>query len=367
MPNDLVLLTGATGLVGFRTLRTALENGYRVRAVVRSTAKADAVRTNKASNVEPGQLDFVIVPDFLEAGAFDEAVRDVRYIVHVASPVPKEGLTGADDLDAEMIQPAVRGTLSILEAARKAGSVKRVVVTSSMVATLPLAVLLGNPSTEVFGPDYRAEGIPAPYMRSPDVAYVASKIAALKSASELVAENKPAFDVIHIHPSFVIGRDDMTATSKGCISSTNALALDLVLGKKEELPRLFATVHVDDVALAHVRALGESVAGNQSFLVSDSEEEHVQVGSRIRFCVNSADHQPQWNDAITYVNQKFPTAVAKGILPNDGSVPSAAVRMDTSKTKEVLGIHPKTFEEQVLSVVGHYLEVLESESKELHE
>ena len=277
MSGDLVLLTGATGLVGFRTLRTALEHGYRVRAVVRNQAKADAVRTNKALEAAAGQLEFVIVTDFLANGAFDEAVQDVRHIIHVASPVPKEGLTAADDLEAEYMKPAVQGTLGMLESAHRAGLVKRIVVTSSMVATLPLDVLFGNPSTEVFGPEYRADDIPAPYLNNPSVAYVASKIAALKCAERWVSENKPAFDVIHVHPSFVLGKDDMKTTSKSFATSTNALAMDLVLGKKEELPRLFATVHVDDVALAHVKALGDFVAGNQSFLVSNTDEEEVQV------------------------------------------------------------------------------------------
>jgi hypothetical protein len=55
--------------------------------------------------------------------------------------------------------------------------------------------------------------------------------------------------------------------------------------------------------------------------------------------------------------------VTQGLLPNNGSIPSSAVRLDTSKTKTILGIKPKTFEEQVVSVVDHYLEVLETESK----
>lgn len=277
MSSGIVLLTGASGLVGFRTLCTALEHGYRVRAVVRSKTSADAVRTNKALHAAPGQLDFVIVPDFLAVGAFDEAVRNVRHIIHIASPVPKEGLTDADDLEATLVQPAVRGTLGVFESARKAGCVERIVVTSSCVATLPLDVLFGGSSPEIFGPDYRANEIPAPYMDNPQVAYVASKIAALKSGEEWVSQNKPAFDVVHIHPSFVIGRDDMTRTSKGFMSSTNSLVLDLVLGKEDAMPRMFATVHVDDVALAHVRALGQGIAGNQSFLLSNAEEEEGEV------------------------------------------------------------------------------------------
>ncbi|KAK3617495.1 hypothetical protein LTR56_025258 [Elasticomyces elasticus] len=60
MSGDLVLITGATGHLGFRTLRFALEHGYNVRADVRSEAKADKIKSNsvlKAMNKE-AQLSF---------------------------------------------------------------------------------------------------------------------------------------------------------------------------------------------------------------------------------------------------------------------------------------------------------------------
>lgn len=44
--NDLVLITGVSGHVGFAVLREALKQGYNVRAVVRSEAKAKLVGEN---------------------------------------------------------------------------------------------------------------------------------------------------------------------------------------------------------------------------------------------------------------------------------------------------------------------------------
>lgn len=89
MPGDRVLITGATGHIGFRTLRYALDNGYTVKAAVRSEQKAETVRSNPALRAykNSSQLSFVIVPDLTVEGAYDTAVNGVKYIVHIASPL----------------------------------------------------------------------------------------------------------------------------------------------------------------------------------------------------------------------------------------------------------------------------------------
>lgn len=49
---------------------------------------------------------------------------------HIASPLPQN----VRDVETDLLQPAIRGTLNILKAATKAGTVKAVVVTSSFAA-----------------------------------------------------------------------------------------------------------------------------------------------------------------------------------------------------------------------------------------
>lgn len=90
MSAGLVLITGATGLIGFRTLLDLLQDGYRVRAAVRSGAENQVILNNKAlkSLDVPFDLSFVVVPDIQAKGAYDEAVKDVDYVIHIASPVP---------------------------------------------------------------------------------------------------------------------------------------------------------------------------------------------------------------------------------------------------------------------------------------
>lgn len=279
MARDLVLLTGASGFIGFATLQAALSHGYQVRAAVRSGQKADLVRSSSTMrDVRGDQLEFVIVPDFLVEGAFDEAVKGVKFIVHVASPLPDpKWSVENDDLDALMVQPAVQGTLGLFRSAQKVKCVQRVVVTSSVASLAPFANIAGEPTEQRFGPQDRCDPIPSPFMNIPQVAYHTSKILALKRAEDFVQSEKPSFDVIHIHPTIVLGRDELATTPEAVDSGSNAWALGPALGRRSEKPVPAIVTHVDDVALAHVRALNPDVPGNQSFLLNNSEGDNWTV------------------------------------------------------------------------------------------
>lgn len=284
MAGDLVLLTGSTGFVGFAVLRAALQHGYNVRAAVRSEEKAKTVRSNPTlKDVSEEQLSFVVVPDFLKEGAFDDAMKNVKYILHVASPIPLKHISGDDDLDAIFIQPAIQGTLGVFRSAQKAGNVKRVVVTSSAAAIIPLSIMLGEKTDDVVTPESRVEAAPSPYMNHTQVAYAASKVLALNHAEEYVAKEKPSFDVIHIHPTVVLGRNELALTSKDVDAGSCEYALGLVLGRHAESPFPIAVTHIEDVALSHIRALNPQVSGNQSFLLSNSGKEGYHVSCSIFF------------------------------------------------------------------------------------
>jgi nucleoside-diphosphate-sugar epimerase len=277
MAGELALLTGATGFVGFATLRQALKHGYKVRAAVRSEKKAETVRSNPTlKDISEDQLSFVVIPDFLADGAFDESIKDVDYILHIASPIPRPELTGNEDLKAEFITPAIQATESVIKSAHKVGkNVKRIVITSSAAAIVPVSAFAG--SDEVWTPEHRTDPIPEPYFNNVQVAYGTSKTLALKAAEDFVAAEKPDFDIIHIHPVLVVGRDELALTSKDVASGSNqyAIAGPLGISNAEGFP--VVVTHIDDVALAHIRALDPKVAGNQSFLLSSTGSEGYTV------------------------------------------------------------------------------------------
>lgn len=291
------------------------------------------------------QLSFFVVPDMLAPGAFDAAIKGVKYVIHIASPVFGHVEVAPEDHHKHFIEPAVRGTIAMLEAAKASGTVKRVVVTSSVVAQIPLAAMFVEESDHVFVAEDRLPEMEAPYANAP-FAYAASKIASLNTSERWMIDQAPSFDLINIMPSVVVGRDDLIFSSNGVSSlegGTNSFIMAPILGVTAP-PFGGTSVHNDDVALAHVLALDPAVEGNQSFITSSDGI----AGMR-------------FDDAMAIVAKRFPEAVAKGILPNNGSAPTIHVKLDVSKTERILGFKHKNFEEQVVNIVDHYLELLEKE------
>lgn len=135
MAGDLVLITGATGFVGFAVLRDALKAGYRLRAIVRSESKGKKLAEYpviKNLTKDGDNFEYVVVPDFTTPGALDEAAKGAKYVLHVASPLPNDvkGLA-PEQMEERIVGAAVKMTKAVLEAADKAGTVERVVITSS--------------------------------------------------------------------------------------------------------------------------------------------------------------------------------------------------------------------------------------------
>lgn len=271
-PQSIVLLTGGSGFLGAWILRTLLESNLRVRAVVRSQSKADYLLDRFHQHRD--NLEFKIVQDITVPGAFDEVFEDgsVQGVIHSSSPMP----TANPDEDPDLhIRPAVEGTHSILQSAAKANTVKRVVITSSLVAVLepkkaPVTYTEDSwNNTAVSTVRERGKGAP-PYSK-----YTASKVLAEQSAWEFVKEKGPSFDLVTLLPSYIWGPilSETTVNIKG----SNAYLLDRL--KQDRLEKLksqealmeLRMVDVRDLAMLHVQALLVPAAGGERILASANE------------------------------------------------------------------------------------------------
>lgn len=198
-----ILVTGATGFVGSHVVKQLLQRGYKVRGTVRDLTQATwLVRDQFKKYVESGKFELVAVPDLAVEGAFDEAVKGVSAIIHIATIVT------FDPNPNNVIPQAVAGVKSILKAAAQEPSVKRFVFTSSIVAArIPMV----GDDTRVVRDTWndaavQAAWAPPPYEASRGMyTYAASKVAAEKELWKFVDEQKPHFAVNVIAPSGITG------------------------------------------------------------------------------------------------------------------------------------------------------------------
>ena len=105
---DLMLVTGATGFVGSAVVRTLLDAGQRVRALVRKTSRLDNLH---GLDVETATGD-LCAPETLE-----RAVQGCRGVFHVAADYRLWTLH-----PSELYATNVRGSRNLLLAAANAGA-----------------------------------------------------------------------------------------------------------------------------------------------------------------------------------------------------------------------------------------------------
>nr|CAB3497687.1 unnamed protein product [Digitaria exilis] len=185
---ETVMVTGASGFIGSTLVRRLLDRGYTVRAgLLNPDDKAETDHLVALAGGE-GRLSFFRC-DLLDGAALLDAARGCSGIFHLASPCT---------VDAnQLIVPAVEGTLNVLRAAKEAGGVRRVVVTSSISAIVPSP---GWPAGEVR--DERC-WTDIDYCEKNGVWYPASKTLAEKAAWKFAEEN--GLDVVVVNPGTVLG------------------------------------------------------------------------------------------------------------------------------------------------------------------
>ncbi|KAG0651165.1 Cercosporin toxin biosynthesis cluster 6 [Hyphodiscus hymeniophilus] len=352
MSAKLVLVTGATGHLGFRVLVEALEAGYRVKAPVRRAEQIPAIKAAPSVQKYLNELEFVVVPDIVASGAYNTALQGVTYVIHVASPLAQQ----TDNYERDVIEPATNGTIGILKSALKIPSIKRFVFTSSLTAIVPWEFVAAKDSDKVW--TGKCKQLPSkkltnhldqdtiasplgPYSHYFE-AYSASKALALHATESFIAKNKPSFDVINMMPTFFIGKNELVTDIKDIENGTNALALAPLLGKQNS-PLVSTTVYVNDVAKVHVLALDPKI---------------LKQGSHENFMISSGGIEgTNFDDAIDIFQKNFPEQAKAGLFPLGGTQPVKKLKVSSERTEKVFGIKLASYETQVNSVVEHYIEL----------
>lgn len=198
-----ILVTGVNGFVASHIAKQLLLRGFKVRGTVRDPERTSwLVKDAFKVYFDNGDFEFVTIKDFTAAGVYDDAIKGVSAIAHVASVVTFD--SDPNGVIPQTVQAATR----VLEAALNEPSVKTFVYTSSIVAsTFPEP---GN-DTRVTRDTWNDVAIelawsPPPHPPSQgSIVYAASKAAAEKVVWQFVEDKKPKFRVNSVNPAMIIG------------------------------------------------------------------------------------------------------------------------------------------------------------------
>jgi dihydroflavonol-4-reductase len=235
-PAEPVCVTGASGYIASHLIAQLLERGYRVRGTVRSLAKKDSYAHLAQLPHADARLELVEA-ELSDAGAYDAAVAGCEVVMHTASPYSMT----VKDAQRDLVDPAVQGTRNVLEACRKAGSVKRVVLTSSMAA------ITDEPDSDhvLTEADWNTKST---LDRNP---YYLSKALAEREAWKIVQEEGAPFSLVVINPFVVIG-----PSLSAALNPSNQIFHDILTGVYPGIMSVtWGMVDVRDVARAHVLAM----------------------------------------------------------------------------------------------------------------
>uniref|UniRef100_A0A1J3E711 Tetraketide alpha-pyrone reductase 1 n=1 Tax=Noccaea caerulescens TaxID=107243 RepID=A0A1J3E711_NOCCA len=244
-----VCVTGASGYIASWIVKLLLLRGYTVKGTVRDPQ--DKKKTGHLLALDGAKERLKLFKaNLLHEGSFEHAIDGCNAVFHTASPVT---LTAADP-QAELIKPAVMGTINILKTCTKVSTVKRVIMTSSMATVMfPKSPLRPN--------DFVDETT----FSDPSVCeeekhwYVLSKTLAEDAAWQFAKANN--IDLIVMNPGLVIG-----PILQPTLNFSVDVIVDFINGKNTFNRRYHRLVDVRDVALAHVKAF-ETPSANGRYII----------------------------------------------------------------------------------------------------
>lgn len=341
-----VLVTGGSGFLGGTVVDTLLARGYSVVTTVRSYEKAQQMRADRP-DVSSAQLDYAIVDDIARLGAFDEAVQQdppLDAVIHTASPFHYR----IDDIKRDMIDPAVNGTVGVLQSIKKyAPTVKRVAITSSFAAMYNNANKpAGSTYSENDWNPVTMETAFEPEHSAGQAGYRTSKALAEKAAWQFMEEEKPAFSLVSLNPSLIFGPVKENTSSLQNMNTSNARFVAFITGAaKEKCPPTGSLFWVDvrDTALAHVLAIEKPEAGGRRYFLAASAFSNVEL-------VDIIDKSfPKYKDLLPAGD-----ALKLGQYPEGGP----PYKVDHSRSVTELGVKYRTLKESVEDTVNSIASLL---------
>ncbi len=266
-----VMVTGATGYVGGVLVQQLLEAGLTVHCPVRDPTNKSKIK--HLQDLNGGDKLKFFKADLLEERSYVESIKGCSVVFHVASPFIFDVPSGKEQ--EMLLDPAIKGTLNVLESATDESSVKRVVVTSSVAA-----IASDGTDCRVFRKRTGKMSNEENWNESASIdfkPYSYSKTQAEKAAWNYVKENDCSYDLVVCNPSFVMGPGvKVHETSESYIFAKN-LGTGFV---KSGCPDMgMVIVDVRDVARGHIAAgfLPSEIVAGQRYILNGSNTNFFEM------------------------------------------------------------------------------------------
>ncbi len=328
-----VMVTGATGYLAGWIIKLLLKNGITVHATVRDPNNKEKLKylDELAKNLK-GNIVYYKA-DLLEKHSFDEAAKNCELVFHTASPFTNT----VKDPQKELIDPALQGTINVLETINKSDFVKRVVLTSS------IAAIMGDNKDLIKIPDNMA--IENHWNTSSTLShqpYSYSKTLAEKEAWTInKAQNR--WQLVVINPVLVLGPGINPQIS----SESFKLMKQLGDGSmKIGVPNFeIGIVDVRDVAQAHFNA-GFMPEAEGRHIICAEPKSFLQIANLIR---------DDFGDKLLLPNRNLPKCLVWLAAPTVGVKRRMVARnmgyeikIDNTKSIEKLGIKYRPVKETLI-------------------
>lgn len=337
-----VLVTGGNGYVASWLVKYLLEDGVDVHATVRDPANKDKVGHLEEIAADAKGTLTLHAADLFDDNAFDEPMQGCEVVFHTASPFV---VSGIDDPQAELVDPAVQGTENVLNAVNRVASVKRVVLTSSVAAIYGDTADMADEGIDAFTEAHwnTTSGL----SHQP---YSYSKTCAERRAWE-IKEQQDRWQLIAINPGFVLGPALTTASASTSLSTIKQFADGTLKMGAPEL--YFGVVDVRDVARAHIKAAFTPDASGRHIISSETLS-LLDIGAALR---------AEFGGKYPFPTRELPKTALWVIGPTQGLTRQFikrnvghALAFDNGYAKRDLGMEFRPARE---TVVEHFQQMLE--------